>query len=635
MQREDTPKEKTNEEKFKEAGDKLKDAFLATPLGKELQEKVKQDKLVKGATEAGKSFISTLPGKIITGAAAAGAVATLAALHKELPAQVPEIPLDVLTPGLSVQITYKGPVDKPTEAMISFKYSEQAPGGGGEKKPALTRAEKQRAENAVMAADQAKFRAGMRYPPGSPEDLQQRADEEAARRALAKYAPGPDLDAMVKKYPWLQAPQPKSGPQLDMPKPSFGYKPPALLGDEYKLKLPGEQKKKDDEPVLQRQASSAATVDTAPPVVHEVLQSPGQPLATDTRAFMEPRFGHDFGQVRIHADARAAESAPAVNAAAYTVGRDVVFGAGQYAPNSEGQRLLAHELTHVVQQRRDGPALHRQVYGPKATATPADWKDKVSNATTSVDRAALIQSIVSPVKVVDKTAAAAADAAVDPKNCIKWDDANPTVSYDDGLNAKRVVPAMSTPCLKGKHSRPGREGRCCRTLEGDRTANGDPGQVHLAQRQKPGSISQEVLEPVETAEVSAVDTPKGPGLRLHGANNVETDLTQPGFTKEITTTGSNRARQKPLMAQTDSGGSGANRTARRSVTIRESNETRSVRGLADHAAATNSPGDESEIETLGGPREIVHDSTARTTSGSGAYSYLDSDYATDLAVAQS
>ena len=77
------------------------------------------------------------------------------------------------------------------------------------------------------------------------------------------------------------------------------------------------------------------------------------------------------------------------------------------------------------------------MYGPKATATPADWKDKVSNATTSVDRAALIQSIVSPVKVVDKTAAAAADAAVDPKNCIKWDDANPTVSYDDGLNAKR------------------------------------------------------------------------------------------------------------------------------------------------------------------------------------------------------
>ncbi len=306
---------------------------------------------MKGATEAGKSFIGTLPGKIITGAAAAGAVATLAATHKELPAQIPEIPLDVLTPGLSVEITYKGPVDKPTEAMITFKYSEQAPGGGGEKKPALTRAEIQRAENARMAADQAKFRAGMKYPPGSPEDLQQKAEDAAAKGALAKYAPGPDLDAMVKKYPWLGVKKPQDGPQLTPPTPSFGYKLPALLGDEYKLKLPGDQKKKKMNQVLQRQASSAATVDAAPPVVHEVLQSPGQPLATDIRAFMEPRFGHDFGQVRVHADARAAQSARAVNAVAYTVGRDVVFDAGQYAPNNrEGRRLLAHELTHVVQQ---------------------------------------------------------------------------------------------------------------------------------------------------------------------------------------------------------------------------------------------------------------------------------------------
>ena len=351
IQREDAPKEKTDADKLKEAGDKLKDAFLETPLGKDLVEKVKQDKLVKGATEAGKSFIGTLPGKIITGAAAAGAVATLAALHKELPAQIPEIPLDVLTPGLSVEITYKGPVDKPTEAMITFKFTEQAPQGSGEKKPGLTEAEKFRAETARIAADQAKFRAGMKYPPGSPEDLQQRAEDEAAKRALAKYAPGPDLDAMAKKYPWLQAPQPKSGLQLEMPKPSFGYKPPSLLGDEYKLKLPGEQKKKDDEPVLQRQASGAATVDAVPPVVHDVLQAPGQPLDANTRTFMETRFGHDFGQVRVHTDARAAESAQAVSAVAYTMGRNIVFGAGRFTPGThEGRRLLAHELTHVVQQ---------------------------------------------------------------------------------------------------------------------------------------------------------------------------------------------------------------------------------------------------------------------------------------------
>jgi hypothetical protein len=351
VQREDAPKAKTDEEKYQEAAGKLGEAFLATPLGKDLLEKVKQDQLVKGATEAGKSFIGTLPGKIITGAAAAGAVATLAATHKELPAQIPEIPLDVLTPGLSVEITYKGPVDKPTEAMITFKFTEQAPKGGGEKKPGVTQSEKFQAETARIAADQARFRAGMKYPPGSPEDLQQRADEEAAKRALAKYAPGPDLDAMVKKYPWLQAPQPKSGPQLEMPKPSFGYKPPALLGDEYKLKLPGEQKKKEDEPVLQRKAAADATVDVAPPVVHDVLQSPGQPLDAGTRTFMEQRFGHDFSQVRVHLGAAAEQSARAVNALAYTVGHNIVFGADRFAPGThKGQRLLAHELTHVVQQ---------------------------------------------------------------------------------------------------------------------------------------------------------------------------------------------------------------------------------------------------------------------------------------------
>jgi hypothetical protein len=65
---------------------------------------------------------------------------------------------------------------------------------------------------------------------------------------------------------------------------------------------------------------------------------------------MEPRFGRDFSQVRVHTDARAAESAQAVNAFAYTVGQDIVFGAGQYRSGTAGNQLLAHELTHVVQQ---------------------------------------------------------------------------------------------------------------------------------------------------------------------------------------------------------------------------------------------------------------------------------------------
>lgn len=77
----------------------------------------------------------------------------------------------------------------------------------------------------------------------------------------------------------------------------------------------------------------------------------GRPLDPGTRAFFEPRFGHDFSQVRVHADTRAAESARSVNALAYTARRDIVFNDGQYAPSTgTGQRLLAHELAHVVQQ---------------------------------------------------------------------------------------------------------------------------------------------------------------------------------------------------------------------------------------------------------------------------------------------
>ncbi len=102
---------------------------------------------------------------------------------------------------------------------------------------------------------------------------------------------------------------------------------------------------------LQRQAVTQTEPATAPPIVHEVLRSPGQPLDTETRTFMEPRFGHDFSQVRAHTDAKAAASAQAVNAQAYTFGHDIVFDAGQYAPETQtGRHLLAHELAHVVQQ---------------------------------------------------------------------------------------------------------------------------------------------------------------------------------------------------------------------------------------------------------------------------------------------
>lgn len=94
----------------------------------------------------------------------------------------------------------------------------------------------------------------------------------------------------------------------------------------------------------------------APPAVQEALSSSGQPLDPATRGLMESRFGHDFGNVRVHADAQAADSARQIDAAAYTSGSDIVFGGGRYETSSPtGLHLLAHELTHVVQQSTAGP----------------------------------------------------------------------------------------------------------------------------------------------------------------------------------------------------------------------------------------------------------------------------------------
>lgn len=102
---------------------------------------------------------------------------------------------------------------------------------------------------------------------------------------------------------------------------------------------------------LQRKATGHSTPETVPPIVHDVLRSSGQPLDARTRAFMEPRFGHDFSGVRVHTDAQAAESARVVNALAYTVGNHIAFDTNVHQPNNaKGHELIAHELTHVIQQ---------------------------------------------------------------------------------------------------------------------------------------------------------------------------------------------------------------------------------------------------------------------------------------------
>jgi len=153
-------------------------------------------------------------------------------------------------------------------------------------------------------------------------------------------------------------------------------------------------------PRIQRASStSSGWNDDVPESVHRVLGSPGHSLEAPVRHDMEERFGQDFSQVRIHHDGAAAQSAHDVDAQAYTSNNHIVFGSGQFRPSSPGgQRLLAHELTHVLQQA-GAPEPARQMRraclpaaecaGPKATLTEfvADTVSKPENISKADKRA--------------------------------------------------------------------------------------------------------------------------------------------------------------------------------------------------------------------------------------------------------
>jgi hypothetical protein len=126
----------------------------------------------------------------------------------------------------------------------------------------------------------------------------------------------------------------------------------------------------EEEETLQTKSTGSERPAEALASVHEVLRSPGQPLDDATRAYFEPRFGQDFSGVRVHTDAGAAQSTRDVNAHAYTVGHNIVFGAGRFETGTpEGRQLLAHELTHVVQQGGGGDALPGPAQERDAEAT--------------------------------------------------------------------------------------------------------------------------------------------------------------------------------------------------------------------------------------------------------------------------
>jgi hypothetical protein len=124
----------------------------------------------------------------------------------------------------------------------------------------------------------------------------------------------------------------------------------------------------------QRSAEGAGSVREAPPVVEDVLNTPGQPLDATTRAFFEPRFSRDLSGVRVHTDSQAADSAAAIDARAYTVGSHIAFAPGHFETNTLGGRhLLAHELAHILQQT--GGTARAPGAGPEVGSAPDGVSD--------------------------------------------------------------------------------------------------------------------------------------------------------------------------------------------------------------------------------------------------------------------
>ena len=360
VQREEPAKPKAEEQKYKEAAKKVGEAFLKTPPGKEIEKK---------AEELGDAFISTLPGKIITGAAVTGAIATLAATHKELPIGIPEIPLNRIKPGLKMKLTYEGPVDKPNKVMVGFSFQF---GGGkaSDRKSGPSESEKRQTETARRRTEDAKFREGLRSDEEKAADARRLNDRLGSRMLRPdQLTPrtSPLSFGVAGEELGFHPGAPATGTRSALGPNTSTFR----LGSETQTEAP----KKKEEETLQRKSADEQKVSAAPPVVNHVLQRPGEPLDSTTRAFMEERFGYDFGHVRIHSDAASEKSARQVNAQAYTVGYDIVFGAGRFTPRTiEGQRLIAHELTHVVQQSGSNGIEHgsrSEIPGPRVRVSRA------------------------------------------------------------------------------------------------------------------------------------------------------------------------------------------------------------------------------------------------------------------------
>ena len=322
---------------------KLAAALAQTDAAKLVKNYLNDQPIVRNA----KDFVETPAGIAVVGATAASAIAGLAVAHKGLPVQIPEIPLHFLHPGLTAKITLDGPLNHPTQGSVMFSFGA-APPKHKKKDPSADRA-RYRAETARISADQKHYGAEDTHRQTADAQYQQaeerRAISDAGSRMLGLHSP--------------QVP---------------GTQPFTLhMRDTDRYPTPRGDSAKKEEILIQRKADSIAGNEwESGPDVESVIGASGRPLDRETRRYMESRIGFDFSKVRIHTDERAQASASALRARAYTVGNHVVFGAGRFSPNTtDGRRLLAHELTHVVQQGASPGRIFGRSAPPPAVSTTA------------------------------------------------------------------------------------------------------------------------------------------------------------------------------------------------------------------------------------------------------------------------
>jgi hypothetical protein len=212
----------------------------------------------------------------------------------------------------------------------------------------------------------------------------------------------------------------------------------------------------------------------APPGVHEILRSPGQPLSQPYRGDFEAHLGTDLSGVRVHTDPRAGASADDIGARAYTVGRNLVFSRGAYTPHTtEGRRLLAHELAHAVQQQGamsipsrleigdvDDPVEREaELFAKHAASAPVPAKAPVAGAHTKPSVAPLSlrrQPLPTAQGNAGQTSGASGPQTAPTQSCAGWESDPQSFSIRIAKNFAKDVfnHSLSTPdSVKGAGTR--------------------------------------------------------------------------------------------------------------------------------------------------------------------------------------